>query len=152
MPKGAPLLITTTLCAPLTAVSVLVRRLYVSSILVGARLTTFATIGRRRRDSDVSAADRVTRPGNPGGASRFGARWPASRKLPPSGRNWRRAGLGTNNCSAIDSIRSFWGAWRTPAGYEAIHMIGKGQASGGSAGGDAVPLHAFIRSMFGFEG
>jgi transposase-like protein len=26
-------------------------------------------------------------------------------------------------------FRSFWGAWRTIAGYEAIHMIRKGQDS-----------------------
>jgi IS6 family transposase len=29
---------------------------------------------------------------------------------------------------ASQHLRSFWGAWRTIAGYEAIHMIRKGQA------------------------
>jgi len=29
---------------------------------------------------------------------------------------------------ASQHFRSFWGAWRTIAGYEAIHMIRKGQA------------------------
>ena len=29
-------------------------------------------------------------------------------------------------------FRSFWGAWRTIAGYEAIHMIRKGQAWNGT--------------------
>jgi hypothetical protein len=31
---------------------------------------------------------------------------------------------------ASQHFRSFWGAWRTIAGYEAIHMIRKGQACG----------------------
>src|SRR5215471_17130070 len=31
-------------------------------------------------------------------------------------------------------FRSFWGAWRTIAGYEAIHMLRKGQAYGSAAG------------------
>jgi IS6 family transposase len=53
---------------------------------------------------------------------------------------------------ASQGFRSFWAAWRTLAGYEAIHMIRKGQASVSSTSGDAVPLHAFIRCMFGFEG
>jgi IS6 family transposase len=53
---------------------------------------------------------------------------------------------------ASQHFRSFWGAWRTLAGYEAIHMLRKGQASGCSADGGVVPLHAFIMSMFGFEG
>jgi transposase-like protein len=53
---------------------------------------------------------------------------------------------------ASQHFRSFWGAWRTLAGYEAIRMLRKGQAFGRSAGGDAVPLHAFILGMFGFEG
>jgi transposase, IS6 family len=35
---------------------------------------------------------------------------------------------------ASQHFRSFWGAWRTIAGYEAIHMIGKGQASWSAAG------------------
>ena len=53
---------------------------------------------------------------------------------------------------ASQHFRSFWAAWRTLAGYEAIHMIRKGQASGRSAEGGTLPLHAFIMSMFGFEG
>ena len=52
---------------------------------------------------------------------------------------------------ASQHFRSFWGAWRTLAGYEAIHMLRKGQAFGFSAEGDTVPLHAFILSMFGIE-
>ena len=40
-------------------------------------------------------------------------------------------------------FRSFWGAWRTIAGYEAIHMIRKGQACG-SVG----LLHHFILGLF----
>jgi transposase, IS6 family len=53
---------------------------------------------------------------------------------------------------ASQHFRSFWGAWRTLPGYAAVHMICKGQAFGCSAERDAVPLHAFIRSLFGFEG
>ena len=45
---------------------------------------------------------------------------------------------------ASQHFRYFWGAWRTLAGYEAIHMLRKGQAFGGSSNGGAVPLHAFI--------
>ena len=53
---------------------------------------------------------------------------------------------------ASQHFRSFWAAWRTLSGYEAIHMLRKGQASVTSTKGGAVPLHAFILSMFGFEG
>ena len=35
---------------------------------------------------------------------------------------------------ASQHFRSFWGAWRTIAGYEAIHMIRKGQACCTGAG------------------
>jgi hypothetical protein len=48
-------------------------------------------------------------------------------------------------------FRSFWGAWRTPAAYKAIYFIRKGQASGSSSEGGAVPLYAFIASPFGFQ-
>jgi transposase-like protein len=40
-------------------------------------------------------------------------------------------------------FRSFWGAWRTIAGYEAIHMICKGQTCC-SVG----LLHHFILGLF----
>jgi hypothetical protein len=33
-----------------------------------------------------------------------------------------------------ERFRSFWGAWRTIAGYEAIHMIRKGQACWSAVG------------------
>ena len=49
-------------------------------------------------------------------------------------------------------FRSFWGAWRTLAGYEAVAMLRKGQGFGSSSDGDPVPLHAFLLSLFGFEG
>jgi transposase, IS6 family len=52
---------------------------------------------------------------------------------------------------ASQHFRAFWAAWRTLAGYEAIHMIRKGQASVSSTNGGAMPLHAFIVSMFGFR-
>jgi transposase, IS6 family len=45
-------------------------------------------------------------------------------------------------------FRSFWGAWRTIAGYEAIHMIRKGQAYGSAAGAKVGLLHRFILGLF----
>src|SRR5437660_10286099 len=45
---------------------------------------------------------------------------------------------------ASQHFRSFWGAWRTLAGYEAVHMIRKGQAFGRLLKGYAVQLHSFI--------
>ncbi|MBV9488957.1 MAG: DDE-type integrase/transposase/recombinase [Verrucomicrobia bacterium] len=53
---------------------------------------------------------------------------------------------------ASQHFRSFWGAWRTLAGDEAVAMLRKGQAFGSSSDGRAVPLHAFITSLFGCEG
>jgi hypothetical protein len=43
---------------------------------------------------------------------------------------------------ASQHFRSFWGAWPTIAGYEAIHMIRKGQA------GWSAALHRFILGLF----
>ena len=51
---------------------------------------------------------------------------------------------------ASQDFRSFWGAWRTLAGYEAIHMLRKGQAFGCSAASGVPPLHALVMSIFGF--
>jgi len=45
-------------------------------------------------------------------------------------------------------FRSFWGAWRTIAGYEAIHMIRKGQACCNGAGAEVGLLHRFILGLF----
>jgi transposase, IS6 family len=45
-------------------------------------------------------------------------------------------------------FRSFWGAWRTIAGYKAIHMIRKGQASGSAPATRACRLHRFILDLF----
>jgi transposase-like protein len=47
---------------------------------------------------------------------------------------------------ASQHFRSFWGAWRTIAGYEAIHMIRKGQTYGTAKVG---LLHRFIFGLFG---
>jgi len=52
---------------------------------------------------------------------------------------------------ASQHFRSFWGTWRTIAGYEAIHMIRKGQACGSAAGAKVGLLHRFIVGMFGIE-
>jgi hypothetical protein len=43
------------------------------------------------------------------------------------------------------------GAWRTIAGYEAIHMIRKGQACGSAPAARVGLLHRFIVGMFGIE-
>jgi transposase, IS6 family len=48
---------------------------------------------------------------------------------------------------ASQHFRSFWGAWHTIAGYEAIHMIRKGQACW-SAGAKVGLLHRFILGLF----
>ena len=52
---------------------------------------------------------------------------------------------------ASQHSRSFWGAWRTIAGYEAIHMIRKGQACGSAIGTGSGLLHRFVLGMFGIE-
>jgi transposase, IS6 family len=49
---------------------------------------------------------------------------------------------------ASQHFRSFWGAWRTIAGYEAIHMIRKGQACWSAAGAKVGLLHQFILGLF----
>ena len=46
---------------------------------------------------------------------------------------------------ASQHFRSFWGAWRTIAGYEAIHLIRKGQARWIAKVG---LLHRFILGLF----
>ena len=47
--------------------------------------------------------------------------------------------------NASQHFRSFWAAWRTIAGYEAIHMIRKGQACWSARVG---LLHRFILDLF----
>jgi IS6 family transposase len=49
---------------------------------------------------------------------------------------------------ASQHFRSFRGAWRTIAGYKAIHMIRKRQACQSAPGGMAVLLHRFILGLF----
>jgi len=49
---------------------------------------------------------------------------------------------------ASQHFRSFWGAWRTIAGYEAIQMIRKGQARWSATGAKVCLLHRFIVSLF----
>jgi len=49
---------------------------------------------------------------------------------------------------ASQHFRSFWGAWRTIAGYEAIRMIGKGQARWSAAGAKVGLLHGLILGLF----
>jgi transposase, IS6 family len=52
---------------------------------------------------------------------------------------------------ASQHFRSFWAVRRTIAGYEAIHMIRKGQAYGSAAGAKIDLLHHFIVGMLGIE-
>ena len=49
---------------------------------------------------------------------------------------------------ASQHFRSFWGAWRTIAGYEAIHMIRKGQTCGTVLAARGGLLHRFIIDLF----
>src|SRR5271166_4057910 len=49
---------------------------------------------------------------------------------------------------ASQHFRSFWGAWHTIAGYEAIHMIRKGQAYGSAPAAKGGLLHCFILGLF----
>ena len=49
---------------------------------------------------------------------------------------------------ASQHFRSFWGAWRTIAGYEAMHMIRKGQACWSAAGAKVGLLYRFILDLF----
>ena len=50
--------------------------------------------------------------------------------------------------NASQHFRSFWGAWRTIAGYEAIHMIRKGQLCWSAAGTRVGLLNRFILGLF----
>ena len=50
--------------------------------------------------------------------------------------------------NASQHFRSFCGAWRTIAGYEAIHMIRKGQACWSATGAKVGLLHRFILGLF----
>jgi IS6 family transposase len=50
--------------------------------------------------------------------------------------------------NASQHFRSFWGAWRTIAGYEAIQMIRKGQACWSAASAEVGLLHHFILGLF----
>ena len=49
---------------------------------------------------------------------------------------------------ASQHFRSFWGAWCTIAGYEAIHMIRKGQACGSVSAARGGLLHRFNLDLF----
>jgi transposase-like protein len=49
---------------------------------------------------------------------------------------------------ASQHFRSFYGAWRAIAGYEAIHMIRKSQACWSAAGAKVGLLHRFILGLF----
>jgi transposase-like protein len=44
--------------------------------------------------------------------------------------------------------RTFWGAWRTIIGYEAIQMIRKGQACWSAARAKVGLVHGFILGLF----
>ena len=50
--------------------------------------------------------------------------------------------------NASQHFCSFWCAWRTIAGYEAIHMIRKGQAYGSATGAKVGLVDRFILGLF----
>jgi IS6 family transposase len=50
--------------------------------------------------------------------------------------------------NASQGFRSFWAAWCTLAGYEAIHMIRKGQPYGSGVDAKVGLLHHFILDLF----
>ena len=50
--------------------------------------------------------------------------------------------------NASQHFRSFWCASPTIAGYEAIHMIRKGQAYWSAAGAKVGLVHRFILGLF----
>jgi transposase-like protein len=50
--------------------------------------------------------------------------------------------------NASQHFRSFCAAWRTLAGYEAIHMIRKGQTYGSVPAARVGLLHRFIVGLF----
>jgi transposase, IS6 family len=63
--------------------------------------------------------------------------------------SWSRITGPSSAGSAPASISvRFWGAWRTIAGYDAIHMIRKGQACCSAAGAEVGLLHRFILGLF----
>jgi hypothetical protein len=63
--------------------------------------------------------------------------------------SWNRiTGRSNVGINASQHFRSFWCAWRTIAGYEAIHMIRKGQAYGSAAGAKVGLVHRFILGLF----
>jgi hypothetical protein len=67
--------------------------------------------------------------------------------LPGSGSsNYEQSGIRKSLTRA--KFRSFWEAWRTIAGDEAIHIIRKGQACWSAAGAKAGLLHRFILRLF----
>ena len=66
----------------------------------------------------------------------------------------RRRRHGQSNAGGVGSTRRgvrSWRAWPTIAGYEAIHMIRKGQACWSAAGGKVGLLHRFIVGMLRIE-
>ena len=62
--------------------------------------------------------------------------------------SWNRITGPSTPGRASQDCHSFWGACRTIAGYEAIHMIRKGQAYGSAAGTKVGLLHRFILGLF----
>jgi len=64
----------------------------------------------------------------------------------PAYRRWRNSDHRAikRRVRASQHFRSFWGAWRTIAGYEAIHMIRKGRACWSAVGAEVGLLHRFI--------
>jgi hypothetical protein len=60
------------------------------------------------------------------------------------GLGWAAMVLAPSVAGLFKHFRSFWGAWRTIAGYEAIHMIPQSQACWSAVGANVGLLHRFI--------
>jgi IS6 family transposase len=94
----------------------------------------------RHRGSSTPIRMQLTR--RPSSSSKPRALWrstPAIDRCNISATFWNRI-IGRSNAAYAQA--SIWGAWRTIAGYEAIHMIRKGQAWGSAACAKVGLLHA----------
>ena len=104
----------------------------------------------RPRGSSIPTSTPLIHPPLPG--SKPQAIWPTIANTAPcsiSITSWNRIiGRIKRRVRASQHFRSFWGAWRTIAGYEAIHMIRKGQAFWSAADMKLGLLHRFIVGLF----
>jgi hypothetical protein len=108
--------------------------------------TRFFTLALHRQACRLPARDCATqRRGCSGGEL------PTPTGAVPLVTSWNRIIEPSSAGSALVNIQVFLGAWRTIAGYEAIHMIRKDQACWSAVGAKLGLLHLFIVGMFGIE-